>query len=124
MRDLDPGLTALTPVDGTQHRQIAATTLSDFRVVITATRVRGSPPAARVTAVGYHRTGSHWKLIAVKRIGGRWFGYSVQTCSLTTTQLRNASKPPMVRAVRSIKIRLLITPALGCSGTFSESWNP
>ena len=107
-----------------QHRQIAVATLSDFRVVITATRVPGFPPAAKVTAAGYRRVGSHWKLISVKRIGGRWFWGPVETCSLTTTQLRNFSKPPMVRAVRSVTVSLLITPALGCSGAFSESWKP
>jgi hypothetical protein len=107
-----------------QRRQIAVATQSDFRVVIIATREPGSPPVAKVTAAGYRRIGSQWKLISVKRIGGQWFWFSVETCSLTTTQLRNVSKPPMVLAVRSIKVSLLITPAIGCSGAFSESWKP
>jgi hypothetical protein len=107
-----------------QHRQIAVATLSDFQVVITATRVPGFPPAAKVTAAGYRRVGSHWKLMSVKRIGGRWFWGPVETCSLTTTQLRNFRTPPLVQAVRTITVSLLITPALGCSGTFSESWKP
>jgi hypothetical protein len=34
------------------QRQLAAATLSDFRVVLTTTRERGHPPLATVTAAG------------------------------------------------------------------------
>jgi hypothetical protein len=78
---------------------------------------------ATVTAAGYRRSGSHWKLIATKRIGkaNEWFWFSVGTCSLTTTQLQGVSP---VTAYDSIKVSLLIAPALGCSGTFSKHWRP
>src|SRR5256884_7795607 len=60
-----------------QRRQLAATTLSDFKVVLTATREARHPLWATVTAAGYRRSGSHWALIATKRIGqaprGVWF---------------------------------------------------
>lgn len=105
-----------------QHKQIAVSALSSFKVVLTATRGPGQPPMATVTAAGYRRAGTHWKLIAKKRIGkaNEWFWFSVQTCSLTTTQLRG--EPPT--ASDSIEVSLLITPAIGCSGTFSERWKP
>jgi hypothetical protein len=111
-----------------QRRQIAATTLSDFRVVLTATREPGHPLLATVTAAGYRRSGSGWTLIATKRIGkaSGWFWFSVQTCSLTTTQLKNntVSPSPPVVASDSIKVSLLITPAIGCSRTYSQRWTP
>jgi ABC-type amino acid transport substrate-binding protein len=105
------------------RRQLAVTTLSNFKVVITATRGPGHPPMATVTAAGYRRSGTHWKLIATKRIGtaNQWFWFSVDTCSLTTTQLQGVT--PTTR-VASIKISLLITPAIGCSRTFSKHWQP
>ena len=106
------------------HRQIAVTALSSFKVVLTATRGPGRvAPTATVTAAGYRRSGVHWKLIASKRIGKafQWFWFSVQTCSLTTTQLQGVS---LVTTYDSIKVSLLVTPAVGCSGTFSESWRP
>lgn len=50
-----------------QRRQLAVTTLSSFKVVLTATREQDF--AATVTAVGYRNTSRGWKLIARKRIG-------------------------------------------------------
>ena len=107
-----------------EHRQIAVTALSSFKVVLTATRGPGPvAPTATVTAAGYRRSGAHWKLIASKRVGkaNQWFWFSVQTCSLTATQLQGVSP---VTTYDSIKISLLITPAVGCSRTFSEHWRP
>jgi hypothetical protein len=109
-----------------QQRQLAAATLSDFKVVLTATREPGHPLLATVTAAGYRRSGSAWALIATKQIGkaSGWFWFSVQTCSLTITQLKNntiSPSPPVVR-FDSIKVSLLITPAIGCSDTYRKRW--
>ncbi len=106
-----------------ERRQLAVTTLSGFKVIVTATRGPGQPPMATVTAAGFRRSGSHWKLIAKKRIGkaNEWFWFSVDTCSLTTTQFQGVT--PTMR-VASIKVSLLITPAIGCSPTFSKHWLP
>lgn len=114
-----------TGVSQPQRRQLAVTTLSDFKVVLTATREAGHPLLATVTAAGFRRSGSGWTLIAIKRIGkaSGWFWFSVETCSLTTTQLKNNTSPPVV-TFDSVKVSLLITPAIGCSGTFSERWTP
>lgn len=110
-----------------QHRQLATTTLSDFRVVLTATQESGDSLQATVTATGYRRSGNHWTPIARKQIGkaNGWFWHSVQACSLTTTQLKNnvSSSPPVVTS-DSIKASLLISPAIGCSRTYSEHWTP
>jgi hypothetical protein len=106
-----------------QQRQLATATLSQFRVVVTATRGPGQPPMATVTAKGYYRSGSHWKLIATKRIGdpNQRYWASVNTCSLTIRQLAGASP---AQAVDSIKIGLLPSPALGCIPAISARWTP
>jgi len=93
---------------------------------LSATREPGHPLLATVTAAGYRRSGSAWTLIATKQIGkaSGWFWFSVQTCSLTITQLKNntiSPSPPVVR-FDSIKASLLITPAIGCSGMYSKRW--
>jgi hypothetical protein len=111
-----------------QRRRLAATTLSDFKVVLTATRQSGHPLLATVTAAGYRRSGSGWTLIATKRIGrpSGWFWHSVQTCSVTATQLKNNTvslSPPVLRS-DSVKVSLLITPAIGCSRTYRKRWTP
>lgn len=106
-----------------QRRQLAVAALSRFRVVLTITRGSGSPPMATVTAAGYRRSGGHWKLISTQRIGkpSQWFWFSTETCSLTTRQLTGVSP---VQAADSIRVSLLITPALGCSGPISKTWKP
>jgi hypothetical protein len=75
-----------------QQRQLAVTTLSGFKVVLTATRSPGTGPgpAATVTAAGYRHTPRGWKLIAAKRIGkaSGWSWYATEVCSLTVNQLK------------------------------------
>jgi len=106
-----------------QQRQIAVATLSGFKVVLTITRGSGQPPVGTVTAAGYRRAGTVWQLISRKLIGkaNGWFWFSTETCSLTTTQFKGAAP---TRPVDSITVRLLITPALGCSLPISERWKP
>lgn len=106
-----------------QQRQIGVAELSAFKVVLTATRDGGQPPTATVTAAGYERSGSAWKLVSVRQIGarGEWFWYAVQTCSLNTIQFRGISPK---QAVDTIKVSLLATPALGCTKPFTERWKP
>jgi hypothetical protein len=50
----------------------------------------------------------------------------VQTCSVTATQLKNNTvslSPPVLRS-DSVKVSLLITPAIGCSRTYRKRWTP
>jgi hypothetical protein len=103
-----------------QHRQLAVSTLSNFKVVLTATRGAGNPPKATVTASGFRRHAGHWDLISTQRVGkaGQWFWFSVNTCSLTTTQFRRTTR------VASIKVSLLATPSIGCTRSFSLRWRP
>jgi hypothetical protein len=111
-----------------QRRQIAVTTLTYFKVVLTVTR--GGPGhrfQGTLTATGYQHSGHHWKLIAAKRIGkvSGWAWFAVDTCSLTTTQYKNNVKPsPPVIPSDSIKVSLLIDPAIGCSRSYSKNWRP
>jgi hypothetical protein len=111
-----------------QRRQIAVTTLTYFKVALTVTR--GGPGhnlQGTVTARGYRRSHGHWTLIAAKRIGkvNGWEWFSVATCSLTTTQAKNNVNPsPPVVPFDSIKVSLLIGPAIGCSRSYSTRWRP
>jgi ABC-type amino acid transport substrate-binding protein len=106
-----------------QRRQLAVATLSGFKVVLMATRGSGHPPMATVTAAGYRRSGGQWRLISTQRIGkpNGWFWFSVDTCSLTSTQFQGATR---TRRVASIKVSLLATPSIGCSRAFSNHWQP
>jgi hypothetical protein len=108
---------------GPQQRQIAVAQLTWFKVVLTATRGPGQPPSATVTAAGYRRSATGWRLISVQRIGARnsWFWFAVDTCSLRTTQYRPGSP---VQRVDSVRLALLATPALGCTKPVSLRWKP
>jgi hypothetical protein len=68
------------------------TTLRSFKVVLTATRARGTARArvTTVTATGYRQTPHGWKLTATKQIGkaSQWFWHPAEVCSLTVTQLK------------------------------------
>ena len=105
------------------HRQIGTAELTYFKVVLTATRTAGQPPTATVTAAGYERSGTGWRLLAVKQLGkpGQWFWNTVQTCSLDITETKGIGP---VQVFDSAKISLLATPALGCVQSFSERWKP
>ncbi len=111
-----------------QRRQLAVTTLSSFRVVLTATRSRGTGPApmASIAAAGYRHAAHGWKLIATKRIGaaGRWSWYATEVCSLTVTQLKPAPPAGSPAAVRwdSITVSLLWGPAIGCVPPITRYW--
>ena len=105
------------------HRQIGTAELTYFKVVLTATRGTGQPPTATVTAAGYERSGTGWKLLAVRQLGkpGQWFWNTVQTCSLGITETKGIGP---IQVFESAKISLLATPALGCIQSFSERWTP
>jgi photosystem II stability/assembly factor-like uncharacterized protein len=108
------------------RRQLAVATLSNFKVVLAATRALGqsAAPAASVSAAGFRRTAHGWKLITTKTIGrrGGWSWYSVDVCSLTVTQLKPG--PSSARPSDTIKASLLMTPALGCSATTTADFGP
>jgi hypothetical protein len=109
-----------------QRRQLAVTTLSGFKVVLTATRSPGTRPGptATVTAAGYRYTPLGWKLIAAKQIGkaSGWSWYATDVCSLTVTQLK--PEPSSAAPSDTITVRLLWGPAIGCLGPYTERWRP
>ena len=111
-----------TQAHAPQRRQLATTTLSSFKVVLTATRAGGNPPSATVTAAGFRPAAHGWKLIATRQIGkrGAWSWFATQVCSLTVTQL----KPRPSSAVKwdSMTVRLLWGPAIGCLKPVTEHW--
>ena len=111
-----------------ERRQLGVTTLAQFKVVLTAPR--GGPGhrlQATVTTKGYRRSGGQWTLIAAKRVGpvNGWEWFSVDTCALTATQFTDNTQPsPPVLPRDSMKVSLLLGPALGCSTTYSQRWTP
>jgi hypothetical protein len=113
-----------------QQRQLAVTALSDFEVVLTATRSPGTgpEPTATITAAGYRHTTDGWKLIATKRIGaaGRWSWYATEVCGLTVTQTKPGPKSGSPAAVQwdSITVSLLWGPAIGCLPPITSNWGP
>ena len=111
-----------------QRRQIGVTTLTHFKVVLTATRGgSGHRLQATVTANGYRHADGHWALIAAKRVGpvNGWEWFSVDACSLTVTQFKDNAQPsPPFIPFDSMKVSLLLGPALGCSTTYSQRWTP
>jgi hypothetical protein len=115
-----------------QQRRLAVTTLSWFKVVLTATREPGPEPGenanATITAAGYRHTAHGWKLIATKRIGRArgWAWYATDVCSLTVTQLKPGPPSGSPAAVQwdSITVSLLWGPAIGCLRPYTERWRP
>jgi hypothetical protein len=111
-----------------QRRQLGVTTLTQFKVVLTASRGgSGHRLQATVTANGYRRSDGHWTLIAAKRVGpvNGWQWFSVDTCALTATQFTDNTQPsPPVIPFDSMKVSLLLGPALGCSTTYTKRWTP
>lgn len=105
-----------------QHRQLAVTTLSAFKVVLTATRE--SQFGATVTAAGYRHTSRGWKLIAAKRIGkaSGWSWFATEVCGLRVTQLK--PEPSSAKPSDKITVTLLWGPAIGCLGPYTKHWQP
>ncbi len=106
-----------------QHRLLGVTTLSNFRVVLTATKASStSAPSATVTAAGYRHTAHGWRLISVQRIGrpGFWSWFATQVCSLRTAQFR--PQPSTATPANSITVKLLWGPAIGCLGPYTRTW--
>lgn len=104
------------------------TTLSNFKVVLTATRSPGTgpDPTATITAAGYRHAARGWKLIATKRIGAptRWSWHATEVCSLTVTQAKPGPPSGSPAAVQwdSITVSLLWGPSIGCVPPITSHW--
>jgi hypothetical protein len=116
--------TARSATASPQQRQIAETTLTGFKVVLTLTRVGTTAPNATVTAAGYQNVAGHWHLMGSKRVGpaGRWFWYSTDVCGLTVTQLK--PEPSSAAPSDTLTVSLLMGPALGCTPNITQTWGP
>jgi hypothetical protein len=114
-----------TPHHAPPHRLLGVTTLTNFRVVLTATQAsHTSGPSATVTAAGYRHTAHGWQLISVQRIGrpGGWSWFATEVCSLRTAQFR--PQPSTATPADSITVKLLWGPAIGCLGPYTRTWKP
>lgn len=106
-----------------QQRQLAVTTLSNFKVILTATRQAGTLNAT-ITAAGYRSTSQGWKLIAVKQIGktGFWSWFATDVCNLNVAQFK--PEPSSATPADKITVNLLWGPAIGCVGPYTKHWQP
>jgi hypothetical protein len=106
-----------------QQRQLAVTTLSHFKVVLTATRKAGTLNAT-VTAAGYRPTSHGWTLIATKQIGkaGFWSWFATEVCNLRVAQFK--PEPSSAIPADKITVNLLWGPAIGCLGPYTKHWQP
>jgi hypothetical protein len=99
--------------DAAASRAIATASTSDFRVVLTATKLGGgSAPIARVTVTTSTKTGGGWRRIGVDRLAGTYFWKTVTApravCRLELRTTGSATSRP--RAL----VQLLQTPSVGC----------
>ena len=116
---------AVTTAPAAQHRVLGQTTLAYFKVTLVATR-GPSPdgaPRATVTAAGYERSGTGWRLLARKTVGqpGQWFWNIVQVCALTVTQLTNLPEGPATAQTATVRLLTTLAPG-GCSTDYGEEW--
>jgi hypothetical protein len=113
---------AFTPSAPARRRQLAVTTMSRFKVVLTASRV--SRLDATVTAAGYRQTSHGWQLIATRQIGkrGSWSWFATDVCNLKVTQFK--PEPSSATPSDSITVSLLWGPAIGCLGPYTKHWEP
>ncbi|POX50421.1 hypothetical protein C3489_22505 [Streptomyces sp. Ru71] len=109
-----------SPADRTGHaprtREIASAVLgSDYKVTLTALRSATDPYAASVRLQVFVHKGGAWKESDRVRVGGAnsWFWYPL-TGSHAVGTFSTASTEPA-----PVKVRLLITPSIGYSGTYA-----
>jgi hypothetical protein len=94
-------------------KTIGTASTSDFRVVLTATKLGGSTaPEARVTVTTSRKTGAGWRRTGTARLAGTYFWKTVTgpqaVCRLELRTTGGATSSP--RAV----VEVLQTPSLGC----------
>jgi hypothetical protein len=107
------------------HRVLGQSTLAYFRVTLVATRGLSLGGAARatVTAAGYQRSGTSWRLISRKTVGqpDQWFWNTVEICSLAATQLVNLPQGPATLETATVSLLTTLGPG-GCSTGYEEDW--
>ena len=99
--------------DAATAKTIGSASTSDFRVVLTATKLEGgAAPAARVTVTTSRKAGSAWRRTGVRHLAGTYFWKTLTgpraVCRLELRTTGGATSSP--RAV----VQLLQTPSVGC----------
>lgn len=96
---------------------VGTVTTKDFRAVVVAQRMSGSPPTAEVR-VGYaRRVGARWRELGERRLDETYFWRTV-TGPRTVCRLEIETAGPGGRARPSVTVRLLLSPSLGCGNTY------
>lgn len=96
---------------------VGVVTTKDFRAVVVAERLTGSPPTAKVR-VGYaRRVSGRWRELGEKRLGETFFWHSV-TGPRAVCRLELETVAPGRQPFRpAVTVRLLQSPSLGCGDT-------
>jgi hypothetical protein len=97
---------------------VGEVTTKDYRAVVVARRLGGSPPTAEVRVGSARRVSGRWRELGEKRLDETYFWNSVTgpraVCRLeieTVAPGRGSFKP-------AVTVRLLQSPSLGCGKTY------
>jgi len=107
-----------------QRRQLAITTLSDFKAVLTATHEAGHPLPATVTAAGV--PADRQRLAADRHQADRQGQRVVLVLGGNLLTDHHAAQEQYVSVGGDVRLDQgqPADHALGCSGTFSKRWTP
>jgi hypothetical protein len=95
-------------------RQIATTTTSDFRVVVSAARRGAGPaPAAVLTATTFARAENRWRRTGTHRLAGSYF-WKTATGPRAVCRLEIRTTGPGAAFRPRAIVQLLVTPSIGC----------
>lgn len=107
-----------TPSSAQRVVTVGEVTTKDYRAVVVAHRLGGSPPTAEVRVGSARRVGGRWRELGEKRLDETYFWNSVTgpgaVCRLeieTVAPGRRSFKP-------AVTVRLLQSPSLGCGDTY------
>ena len=100
-------------------RTIGTVSTSDFRVVLTATRLGGGgAPSASVTVRTSERASAGWRRTGTHRLAGSYF-WKTLAGPRAVCRLEVRTGAPGPRFEPRALVQLLVTPSLGC-GPVSE----
>jgi hypothetical protein len=89
----------------------------DYKIVLTAQPSSGgSAPTARVVATSYRRSRGQWQRTGAHRLVGTFFWYVVSgpraVCELSIVTATRRARPHAT-------VRLLVSPSIGCSRSYT-----
>jgi hypothetical protein len=97
---------------------VGEVTTKDYRAVVFAHRLGGSPPTAQLTVGSARRVSGRWRELGEKRLDETYFWNSV-TGPRAVCRLEIETVAPGQGSFRpAVTVRLLQSPSLGCGNTY------